>query len=305
MINHLRHMAVFAKVVDMGSFRAAAKELGLAPSRISHTISDLEAYLGVTLLYRTTRKLLLTNEGQILYAHVTDMMGNAEAGLNELSMLAQEPIGALKISLPAFMTTSTISAGIATFAHLYPKVSMSLNYTDNIQDILDEGIDLSIRVGWLENSSMMSRKLGGSKRRLVTSQRYLEEHSLPTHPSDLKDWDWIGFQRRPNTIELISNVGEICSIHQHSRVSVNSAEALQFMVRQNLGITVLPEHLVTECLSTGEFVHILPEWTLEPLGYYAVWPNKSRRENLTLLLVRFLAEYTSSTAKQLSRHRDI
>ncbi|MEN0086932.1 MAG: LysR family transcriptional regulator, partial [Pseudomonadota bacterium] len=98
MIDHLRQMAIFARVVDEGSFRAAAKDVGLAPSRISEIVSELEAYLGVTLLYRTTRKITLTNEGRIFYARIVEMMRSAEAGLNELNALSMEPVGALRVS---------------------------------------------------------------------------------------------------------------------------------------------------------------------------------------------------------------
>ena len=105
MINYLRHMAIFARVIDEGSFRAAAKSVGLAPSRISETVSDLESYLGVTLLYRTTRKIALTNEGRIFYTRVADMLHIAETGMDELNLLSLEPTGSLRISLPAFMTT--------------------------------------------------------------------------------------------------------------------------------------------------------------------------------------------------------
>lgn len=290
MINHLRHMAVFAIVVDEGSFRAAAKNLGLAPSRVSQTVSDLEKYLNVTLLNRTTRKLFLTNEGRKFYAHVVDITRNAEAGLNELQTLSQKHIGELKISLPAFLTSSVISNGIAEFARQHPKVSLSLSYTDQRVDILNEGLDLSIRVGWLEDSSMMSRKLGESKRFLVASKAYMKNRTIPKHPFDLKEWDWIRFEMRSSTIDFTSTSGEKISISENARVSVNSANALSYFTSQDLGLTILPEHLVEEQIKTGEFVHVLPEWELKSMGYYAVWPDKSRRENLTLLLVRFLAD---------------
>lgn len=290
MVNYLRHMAIFAIVVDEGSFRSAAKNLGLAPSRISETVSDLEKYLNVTLLNRSTRKLSLTNEGRKFYAHVANITRNAEAGLNELNTLAQKHIGELKISLPAFLTSSVISNTIAEFAHQHPKVGLSLSYTDQRMDIINEGLDLSIRVGWLEDSSMMSRKIGESRRLLVASKEYAKARPVPKHPSDLKNWDWIHFEMRPNTIDFTSTSGEKVSIAEHSRISVNSANALQYFASQNLGLTILPEHLVAEQLKTGEFVHVLPEWKLKSMGYYAVWPDKSRRENLTLILVRFLAE---------------
>lgn len=283
-------MAIFAVVVDEGSFRAAAKSLSLAPSRVSETVSDLEKYLNVTLLNRTTRKLFLTHEGQKFYAHVTEITRNAEAGLNELQALSQKHIGELKISLPAFLTSSIISNAIAEFAQHHPKVVLSLSYTDQRIDMLNEGLDLSIRVGWLEDSSMMSRKLGESKRLLVASSDYVKARDKPKHPLDLKDWDWIHFKMRPTSIDFTSNSGEKISISERSRISVNSANALWCFAMQNLGLTILPEHLVKEQIKTGEFVHVLPEWELKPVGYYAVWPDKSRRENLTLMLVRFLAE---------------
>lgn len=290
MVNFLKHMAIFAIVIDEGSFRAAAKSLGLAPSRVSETVSDLEKYLNVTLLNRTTRKLSLTNEGRKFYAHVAGITRNAEAGLNELNTLAQEHIGELKISLPAFLTSSVISNAIAEFAHQHPKVALSLSYTDQRMDIINEGLDLSIRVGWLEDSSMMARKIGESKRLLVASKEYVQARIAPQHPSDLKNWDWIHFEMRPTTIDFTSTSGEKVSISENSRISVNSANALQYFASQQLGLTILPEHLAADKLKTGEFVHILPQWKLKSMGYYAVWPDKSRRENLTLMLVRFLAE---------------
>lgn len=290
MINHLRHMSVFAKVVDEGSFRAAAKALGLAPSRVSQTVSDLEQYLGVSLLNRTTRKLFLTNEGRKLYVHAAEITRSAEAGINELNGYSQQPIGSLKVSMPAFLTSSAISGAIAQFSLQYPTVALSLHYTDQVVDILNEEIDLSIRVGWLKDSSLMCRKLGESQRLLVAGPKYVMSHPVPKHPTDLKDWNWIRFSMRASTVDFTSKTGEEVSVTETSNISVNSADALWYFARQNLGLTILPEPVAREQIKTGELVHVLPEWQLKPLGYYAVWPDKSRRETLTLLLVRFLAE---------------
>lgn len=283
-------MAVFARVVDEGSFRRAAKTLDLAPSRTSQTVADLEPYLGVTLLYRTTRKLVLTNEGRKFYGHVVEVIRNAEAGLNELNALSQQHIGALRVSLPVFLTSSSVSTGIAEFAKLYPKVSLSLTFNDHIVDILNEGIDVSIRVGWLQDSTMMARKLFEGRRLLVASKTYMKTRETPIHPNDLLSWDWIKFDIRSSSVEFESATGEKVSVAENTRFSVNSADALANFAKQNLGLAYVPEHIVADDIETGELVHVLPEWKLKPLGYYAVWPNKSRRENLTLLLVRFLAD---------------
>lgn len=290
-------MAIFAKVVAGGSFRIAAKELGIAPSRVSHSVSDLEQFLGVTLLHRTTRKLSLTPEGEKFYAHVENITKHAEAGLNEINSVGDEPIGSLKISLPAFLASSEISAAIAEFVQTYPKVNLSLNYTDQVINIMDEGLDLSIRVGSLEDSSFMARKIGESKRFLVASSKYASKHQPPTHPNDLKQWDWVHFSMRGSTVDFTSPNGEVVCICEKSRVNVNSALAISHFVSENLGLGILPENLVKKQLAREELIHILPNWQLKPLGYFAVWPNNARRENLTLLLVRFLAKRGLVTAE--------
>lgn len=293
MINYLRHMAVFAKVVDMGAFRAAAKELGVAPSRVSQTVSDLEEHLSTTLFYRTTRKLTLTSEGRQFYGHVADMLRSAESGLNELNALSQKPVGSLKVTLPAFLETSNLSFALAGFVKQYPEVDLCLTYTDQIVDMLEEGLDLRIRAGssGVSDGAMLSRKLGEIKRLLVASKHYSDKHPIPQHPSDLKEWEWVRFQARSNMIEFISPTNETVSISENSRISVNSANALKYFTEQDAGITILPENLIADELEKGKFVHVLPEWRITPLECYAIWPDKSRRETLTMLLVHHLVEH--------------
>ncbi|KPV93367.1 HTH-type transcriptional regulator DmlR [Pseudoalteromonas sp. P1-30] len=179
----------------------------------------------------------------------------------------------------------------------YPKVNLSLNYTDQVINIMDEGLDLSIRVGWLEDSSLMARKIGESRRFLVASSKYASKHQPPTHPNDLKQWDWVHFSMRGSTVDFTSPNGEVVCICEKSRVNVNSALAISHFVSENLGLGILPENLVKKQLAQEELIHILPNWQLKPLGYYAVWPNNARRENLTLLLVRFLAKRGLVTAE--------
>ncbi len=291
MIDHLRHMAIFARVVDEGSFRAAAKAIGVAPSRVSQTVSDLENYLGVTLLYRTTRRIALTNEGRMFYARVADMLHSAETGLNELNALSLEPVGALRISLPAFMSSSDLSTAIAAFIRGHPLVALSVTYTDHRVALLEDGFDMNIRAGWLDDSSMMSRKLGESERALVAGTGYASSRPQPRHPSDLEDWDWIRYQQRSDVTEFTSSDGKAVKVSGNARLEVDSVDALYHFACQNVGATILPVHLVDRGTASGALVRLLPDWNLRPLGFYAVWADKSRRENLTLLLVRFLAAY--------------
>ncbi len=290
MIDHLKQMAIFAKVQEKGSFKAAAQDLGLSPSRISETVSDLEQHLGVTLFYRTTRKITLTNEGNIFYARVVDMLRSAEAGFDELSALSENPAGVLRISLPAFMATGPLSTAIANFARQYPNVSLSVTYTDRSVGLVEDGLDLNIRVGWLDDSSMMSRKLATGTRLLVAGAEYASVRDMPQRPSDLKSWDWIHYRQRADATEFISPTGQTEKVTIKAQLEIDSIDALNHFVHQNLGVTILPSYLALAGVASGKLVQLLPDWKLRPLGIYAVWPDRWRRESLTLLLVRFLSE---------------
>lgn len=290
MIGHLKHMAVFARVVDKGSFRAAAQDIGVAPSRVSQTITDLENHLGTTLLYRTTRKLALTSEGRSLYARVTEMLRSAEAGLNEINATVQDPVGALRVTVPAFLASSDLSSAMAAFIKRYPNVALSLYYSDRRVEIIENGFDLAIKAGTLPDSAMMSRKLGAIPRALVAGSEYAATRPVPGRPNDLEDWDWIQYQQRSDTVNLISDTGETEKVGGQSQIEVDSVNALYHFAQQNVGVTVLTENLASQGIASGALVRLLPKWRPPDIDLHAVWPDSSRRENLTLLFVRFLAD---------------
>jgi len=290
MIDHLKQMAVFARVVDEGSFRAAAKQIGLSPSRISETVSDLEEYLGVTLLHRTTRKIALTNEGRMFYGRVVEMLRSAETGLNELNALSLDPVGALRISLPAFLSGGPLTAAVASFTKLHPNVAFSVVYSDNRLGLVEDGFDMNVRVGWLDDSSMMARKLGDGQRVLVAGKNYADSRPTPRRPSDMEDWSWIRYRNRSDVTMFADPKGNEEGVTGNSQIEVDSIDALYHLATQDAGATVLPSFLAERGQAEGKLVRLLPDWSLRPLGIYAVWPDKSRRESLTLLFVRYLAE---------------
>ncbi|MEM8692558.1 MAG: LysR family transcriptional regulator [Pseudomonadota bacterium] len=289
MIEYLRHMAVFARVVDEGSFRAAARALNVAPSRVSETVSDLEGYLGRTLLNRSTRKTSLTNEGRVFYVRVVDMLRSAEAGLNDLNALTIEPVGTLRVSMPAFMSSSGLACTIGEFSRAHRLVSLSVDFSDRQVGLIEAGYDVNIRVGWLDDSAMMSRKLGEEGRMLVAGAEYAASRPEPTHPKDLEGWNWIGYDQRQDSIAF-EHDGSTEKVSGKTRLRVDSVDALYTFTTQNLGATVMPNHLAQRGIDNGVLRQLLPDWQLRPLGFYAVWPDKSRRESLALLFVRFLAD---------------
>ena len=290
MIDKLRAIAIFATVVEQGTFRAAAKHLGLAPSRVSETVSELERALGVTLLYRSTRQLSLTHEGRVLHEKAVQMLDTVESGLDAISPSAANPRGALRVTAPAFVTQTTLMDGFADFARAYPGVDLHFDFSDAPRDLIGDGYDVAIRAGWPQDSDLMTRVIGGAERLLVASPDYIAKRPVPTRPEDLETWDWIRFTMRPAPTPLSDKTGKTETVLGRSTLSVNSADALYQYAVRGLGLSIVPENLAWQGFERGELVHVLPEWSPKPLGLHAVWPDTSRRQTLTMLFVRHLAE---------------
>ncbi|MEM1387607.1 MAG: LysR family transcriptional regulator [Pseudomonadota bacterium] len=290
MIDKLRSIAIFATVVDQGTFRAAALHLGIAPSRVSETISDLEKDLGVTLLYRSTRQLSLSHEGQLLHEKAQEMLRAAELGVDAINISSSEPAGTLRVTAPAFCTQTALMGSMAAFAKTHPRVSLKLDFSDRPRQLIKDGFDVAIRAGWLKDSELMTRNIGYVDRLLVASPDYVAARGTPSAPADLEAWDWIAFAMRPDHTQLTAADGRDATVTGQSRLSVNSADALYEFATRGLGVTAIPENLATRGFSRGDLVHVLPDWSLKPLGLHAVWPDQTRRENLTRLFVRHLAE---------------
>lgn len=289
MIDKLRAIAIFSSVVDHRSFRGAAQHLGLAPSRVSETVSNLEKDIDVTLLYRSTRQLSLTHEGRLLHDQAKAMLAAAENGLDAINPSSTDPQGTLRVTAPAFVTQTALMDDFAAFGDRYSRIDLRFDFSDTPRDLIKDGYDVSIRAGWLEDSEFVSRSIGVADRLLVASPDYVKQQDTPAGPSDLETWNWIRFSVRPDQTLLTDAEGEEVTVTGKSHLTVNSADALYEFAARGLGVTSIPEHLACRGFARGELVHVLPEWSLKSLGLYAVWPDQSRRENLTTLFVRFLA----------------
>lgn len=288
MIDELRALAIFAKVVEAGSFRSAAHGLKLSPSVVSHHVTQLEERLGVALLYRSTRQLSLTFEGEKLFASAKSMLLAAENGLNSIAHQAAEPSGKLNLTVPALLTRSPLVRDIALFAKTFPKVALSINFSDMPADVIREGIDLAIRVGDLKDSSLKSKRLFDLQRKLIASPDYMAKHKAPHSPKDLIQWDWIGFKMRAHTKTLIHPSHKPFSIDFAPRIIVDSIDAVCQLAIAGLGLVTPPSFLIEEDIRQGSLVEPLPDWQAEPLPVYAVWPPNASKESLTFKLIAFL-----------------
>lgn len=288
MIDELRALAIFAKVVEAGSFRSAANTLKLSPSVVSHHVAQLEVRLGVALLYRSTRRLSLTHEGKKLFNSAKAMLSAAEQGLNSVAYHAMEPIGKLSLTVPAMLTRSPLVNDIAAFAKAFPKVTLSINFSDIQQDLIREGIDLAIRMGNLKDSTLKSKRLFTMTRKLVAAPALMSDHKPPKRPQDLLKWDWIGLNVRPNSKKLMNQKGKTCLIDFEPRIIADSMDAVCQLALAGLGLATPPAFLVAKDIQQGYLVEPLPGWQAESIPVYMVWPPNASKESLTYRFIAFL-----------------
>jgi DNA-binding transcriptional LysR family regulator len=294
MIDNLRAMFIFAKTVENGSFRGASKMLGISPSVVSYHISQLEKRFSVALLYRSTRKLSLTHEGDRLFQHAKTMIEAAEHGLDVLAGHSAAPGGQLNVTLPAAFSRSELIHSISGFAHAFPKVNLTIGFDDGHQDLISNGIDIAIRTGELKNSSLKSRRIMVLERKLVASPEYCAARTTPKSPAELKNWDWIRLKMLPPSRTLTNRKGESIKVHYESRLVVDNVEAMCEFAIDGLGLATPPVFLVEEAMVAGQLVYVLPAWKIEPLSVYAVWPSNAPREGLTSRFVNFLMDSVSA-----------
>ena len=288
MINNIRAIFVFAKTVELGSFRAAAKALNLSPSVISYHISQLEKQFEVALMYRSTRKLSLTDHGKKLFESAKKMIEAADEATDLLTGKAQEPFGKLVITAPAAFSQGLLINDIANFAKQNLKVELLINFTDRQQDLIANGIDIAIRVGHLKDSVLKSRKITEINRKLVATPEYIESKPIPKTPRDVRNWDWIRFAGVSATRVFTAKNGKREKISFESRIIVDNADAQCQFVKAGLGLGTPPLFLIENDLKTGRLVEVLPTWRVDPLSVYGVWPINTPRASLTNLFIEFL-----------------
>jgi DNA-binding transcriptional LysR family regulator len=285
-------------MVDHGSFRSAAKALNLSPSVVSHHVAQLEEQLGTALLYRSTRKLSLTSDGERLLASAHDMIAAAETGLQTITNQSNQPTGELRITAPAVMAQSRLIDQIAAFTNAFPKVHLAIDFSDQRREVISEGIDVAVRMGWLSDSTLKARKLYDVERKLVATPSYLAQHIKPQRPIDIESWDWLELPPAPRKPKFHNTAQETELLKPDYRISVNDAHALYRLALAGTGLAVLPEFLVQSDFLNGELQHVLPDWTVEPVGVYAVWPPNAPKEGLTKRFIEFLARTTARSTNE-------
>ncbi|MCY6382306.1 LysR family transcriptional regulator [Hoeflea prorocentri] len=303
MIDHLRALAVFSSVADAGSFRAAAKKLGLSASVVSHHVTSLERYLDTPLIYRTTRKLSLTAAGEQLAGSARAMLRSAEEGFSEVGHQTSNPTGLLTVTAPAIMQYARFVTRTSTFMKHNPNAEISMSFTDRRINLVEEGFDLGLRVGRLEDSSLMSKKLAEGRLHLCASPDYLRSKSPIRQPRDLEKLEAIDLAgvSRPVILTKSGRERKQHSVHMPYRITVDSGFAARRMAEEGCGIVVMPDFFVRERIAEGHLMELLPDWRAPSYGIYAVWPPNSGTNRLRSAYVDFVGAI-SKTEPQTDRN---
>jgi len=198
----LKSMVVFAQVVEQGSLAAAAKHIGLSRAVVSYHIKKLESHLGIKLLNRSTRSIALTEAGAQYYQRCRIIAEQASAANQQIENLKSEPVGLLKITSPVNIGLQTVVPALNEFRNLYPKIELDLMLTDEVVNIMKEGIDLAIRGAPLPDSGLQARKLSVLPTCLCGSPAYFKKRGYPKTPAELADHDWVIYKLTSGILEL-------------------------------------------------------------------------------------------------------
>lgn len=282
MLDELRQIAIFAKTIEHGTFRAAAEELRLSPSVISHHIAQLEEKLGVALIYRSTRRMTLTQEGARLLSSATVMLDAVEAGLDDLRGQARDPVGELRVTLPSVLSQSRLIGDIAAFRLRYPRVNIHLDFTDERRDMIRDGYDLAIRMGPHRKRAPNRRTLFMTKRCLVAARSYLSGREPLRRPADLGGCDWVELAPARGIRTVLKKPGQTAvQITPQAGIVANDATAVYRLAQAGAGVGIVPDFLIDR----DRVMVLFPDWTLDPLGTYAEWPGNLPSNSPARLLV--------------------
>lgn len=277
--HNLNRLAYFAAVVETGSFTNAADRLGVTKAVVSSQVTQLEQELKATLLVRNTRKVSATEAGQLFYTRCTSILNEAEEAFSELSQLSEQPVGTLRMTAPNDYGTAIVAPLVAAFRREYPDCRVELYLGDGHSDLMAGDLDLAIRVGWLRDSTLLARKMGGFRQLLVGTSDSPGQFDHIHHPNDLSAVSFVANKALPDPLNWLfeNSASETVSVKLQSDLSIDSAPAIMAAVKEGAGLAILPDYLVRDHLVSGALTHVLPDWHLPEGGIFVVLPASKFR----------------------------
>ncbi|KZN34220.1 hypothetical protein N480_21695 [Pseudoalteromonas luteoviolacea S2607] len=267
-------MLLFLAVVEAGSFTLAAERLNMPKANLSRKISQLEASLGITLLERTTRSQHLTEAGHTYLAHCKEIKSQVELANAAVAKALNSVSGELKVGVSVGMGHEILKPVLGEFMHEYPQISLSLNLLNRRVDVIEEGFDLVIRIGELEDSRLVAKRLGKVTRHLYASPKYVERHPSVTEPRDISQLDVLLMSSIQKAEFMTLRNGDLaCEIAFQPRMRVDDYLVLKQMVIEGIGIAMLPDYMCQQALHQGALTSVLADWQLPEVEVYALYPK--------------------------------
>lgn len=291
-MDRLTALTVFRHVVDLGSFAAAARRLGLSPAAVSKNIAELEAHLSVRLLNRTTRRMSLTEAGSVYYNRIARVLDDLDSADGALSAMQQVPRGTLRVSAPATVTLTCLSTRIPEFLERHPEMVLDLRLDDRRVDIVQEGFDMAIRGSDnLEDSSLVARRLMTMTHVLCGSPAYFARAGTPRTPEAVAGHACIQFPLSGHANAWTFRNGErAVRVPVDGRYKVTSSLAVRDALRAGFGLSLIPRVYVSEDLEEGRLQPVLEDWAADETMLYAVYPSRSFLVSKVRAFLDFLVE---------------
>lgn len=292
-LDTLTSMAIFREAAEQGSLAAAARSQGISAEMASRHLRSLEDRLGVRLLNRSTRKLGLTPAGQAYLnrcASILDEIASTEA---EAATLQIKPTGLLRLTAPLAFANAVLSPALERYLDEYPDVSLSLDLTERVADVIGEGMDVALRLGTLPDTALKARRLAEFPLLLVASPEYLAGAPELLNPEDLEHCEVLIYTQtaRPNRITLANAEGRQVNVRLSGRVSASDIAFLLDLARRSRGPVLAPSFMVKDDLREGRLQRVLPMWSARSLPLNAILPSRSLVPSTTRSFVDFMSEW--------------
>lgn len=299
-MDKLNAISVFCKVIETQSFTQAANQQNISVAMASKLVSQLEEHLKTRLLQRTTRKIMPTEAGMLYYQRCQAILLDLSEADSSISNMATSLQGNLLISVPRDFGLLYISPNLPKFIELHPNLHVEIEFEDKRVDLVAEGYDLALRIGYMQDSSLVARKISSSPMHFVASPSYLESRGTPLTPDDLEYHQGLLYKSSLNQVHWLSTkANQIQRYKIQSKVVSNNGMALLEMTKAGLGISNSPNFFVKDALASGELVEILSEYKQKPLDIYVVYPNRRHLPAKVRAFIEFLASLGLSENSQI------
>lgn len=285
-------MMAFVKAVEAGGFSAAARQLGLTPSALSKLVSRLEDRLGAQLMQRTTRRLQLTVEGEAFFGRARTILAAMDEAESEVTEAVSSPRGLLRIHCGSTFGMHQLAPAIPRFQERHPSVSLELTISDERLSMMQEGVDLAIRIGPLEESSLVARRICNLERVICAAPAYLARYGTPHTPDDLQQHNCLWITSLPQLKRWPFDTDDgIRVVNVSGNIAANHAETVMQLALAGVGITRLADVVVATALRAGTLVPILTDWHhVEPVPLYVTYPSGRNLSPKVRAMVEFLVE---------------